>query len=141
MNFFKNNIKSITVTDSNFSILLKYKNKIFDFSLDDFTDVFIGFNKINFLIFDFITIIIMAISVTLLNSSVYLFFIGTVIMILRWAYLFNNRKYFISLSLKNGQSHIFYFSNSMKYNLLEKVKIIRGNINTINFLQEKYKKK
>jgi hypothetical protein len=62
-----------------------------------------------------------------------LFFGGVVIVLLRGIYLVNNKTYFVTVKLKNGTSFNYYFSNNKKNTVIEKIKIIRGKINSINF--------
>ena len=137
---FKKNIKSITVSESNFTIKVKEKNENFDFILHDMKKIYIGFNSImSFYFFDFISLLIIGIGVAVnfWLPLVGLFFIGLFGIIFRGVYLTLNYKYFITLKLKNGNSSDFYFSNYQKTSVLEQVKLIRGRIVDINFLNTK----
>ena len=100
-------------------------------------NVYIDFNTINsFYFFDFISLLIIgiAVAVNFWFSLVGVFFIGLVGIIFRGVYLTLNKKYFIKLKLKNGNSFNFHFSNYERTSVLEQVKLIRGKIIDINFL-------
>lgn len=140
MFFFKKNIKSITVTESNLLFKVKEKNENFDFALQDVKNVYIDFNtNMSFYFFDFISLLIIGIvvAVNFWLSLVGVFFIGLVGIIFRGVYLTLNKKYFITLKLKNGNSFNFHFTNFEKMRVLEQVKLIRGKIIDINFLNTK----
>ncbi len=119
-----------------FKVKEKNKNKNFDFILQDVKNIYIGFNKSkSFYFFDFISLLIIgiAVAVNFWFSLGGVFFIGIVGIIFRGVYLTLNKKYFIILKLKNGNSSNFYFSNYQKTSVLEQVKLIRGRIVDINF--------
>ena len=137
MIFLKKNIKSITLTESKLSFKVSEKNENFDFNLFDVKNIYIGFNTtMSFYFFDFISLLIIgiAVAVNFWLSLVGVFFIGLVGIIFRGVYLTLNKKYFITLKLKNGNSFNFHFSNYEKTSVLEQVKLIRGKILDIDVL-------
>ena len=139
MFYSKKNINSIKVTKSNFVFKVKEKNENFEFGMNEIKNIYIGFNKnSSFYFIDFISFLIIGISVAVAFwfSLVNLFFIGIVVIIFRGIYLINYQKYFITVIVNNKKSCIFFFSNINKNKFLEKIKLIRGNINDINFLNK-----
>lgn len=56
------------------------------------------------------------------------FYISLMLLFCWTIYLINNRVYYLRIKLKNGQSFNYYFPKSIKYIILEKVKIIRGKL-------------
>lgn len=136
MIFFKKNINSIRILDSNFVIKLKGYNNNYEIDLVEIKKIFIGFNKISdYYFFDLISLILVILSFAIsywysLNN---LFLGGLFIVFLRGIYLVHNHTYFVTVKLKNGTSYNFHFSHFKKNIIIEKIKIIRGKITDINF--------
>ena len=143
MIFFRKQINSISISESKIVFELMGKSEIFEADLVEINNIFVGLKKIrDFYFFDLISFILVLVSLVLTYwySSSNLFTVGVVIAFLRGVYLVNNKTYFVTVKLKDGTSFIFYFSNNKKNTFIEKIKIIRGKINIINFNVEIGKK-
>ena len=136
MIFFKKQINSINISESKFVFELMGKSENFEVDLVEINNIFVGLKQKSYLyFFDLISIFLVIVSLVLTYwfSSSNLFFGGVVIVLLRGIYLVNNKTYFVTVKLKNGTSFNYYFSNNKKNTVIEKIKIIRGKINSINF--------
>ena len=136
MIFFKKQINSINISESKFVFELMGKSENFEVDLVEINNIFVGLKQKSYLyFFDLISIFLVTVSLglTYWYSMSNLFIGGVVIAFLRGVYLVNNKTYFVTVKLKNGTSFNYYFSNNKKNIVIEKIKIIRGKINSINF--------
>lgn len=135
MILFKNSLKSISVSESELIIIRKFGRQIDRFELSKVSKIYIKRKKISsfyfFDIFSFLGLILCVLTVHFKLS--YLFFIAALFLSFRTIYLINTRSFFIHIRLKEEIFEDYYFSNDVKYQVLEKVKIVRGKLISLNF--------
>ena len=131
----KNSIKTIKFNESEVRIVLNFSKKLEIYKLEDINSVFIKIKRIkDFYFVDLLSLIIIIFCfIAWENNSLYSFYFGLLLLVFWTLYLINNRVYFVRIKLKNGNYHNYYFSKSVRYDILEKVKIIRGKIVLTNF--------
>ena len=131
----KNSIKTIKFNESEVRIVLNFSKKLEIYKLEDINSVFIKIKRIkDFYFVDLLSLIIIIFCfIAWENNSLYSFYFGLLLLVFWTLYLINNRVYFVRIKLKNGNYYNYYFSKSVRYDILEKVKIIRGKIVLTNF--------
>jgi hypothetical protein len=131
----KNNIKTIKFNESEVRIVLNFSKKLEIYKLEDINSVFIKIKRIkDFYFVDLLSLIIIIFCfIARENNSLYSFYFSLFLLVFWTLYFINNRVYFFRIKLKNGNYYNYYFSKSVRYDILEKVKMIRGKIVLTNF--------
>jgi hypothetical protein len=128
MELFKNSLKSISINDSKMIIEKKFTNKTDIFELSYINKIYIKRKSIrSFYFFDYISFVLLLLGlVTFTYFSMYLFFILMILLVFWTMYLIFFKSFYMHVRLKNGLTNNYYFSNEIKYEVLENVKIVRG---------------
>ena len=128
MELFKNSLKSISINDSKLIIEKKFTNKTDIFELSYINKIYIKRKSIrSFYFFDYISFVLLLLGlVTFTYFSMYLFFILMLLLVFWTMYLIFFKSFYMHVKLKNGLKNNYYFSNEIKYEVLENVKIVRG---------------
>jgi hypothetical protein len=135
MEFLKNSLKSISTNDSKLIIEMKFINKTDVFELTSISNIYLKRKRIrSFYFFDLISFIIILLSLITFNYvSIYSFFFLLVLFVFWTMHLIYYKSFYMHVKLNNGLSNNYFFSNEIKYEVLENVKIVRGNLNSFNF--------
>ena len=135
MEHLKNSLKSISLNDSKLIIEKKYGGKTEVFELTSINNIYIKRKKIkSFYFFDSISFLLLFSSIIALNYvSNYLFVFLVVTWVFWTSHLLSSRSYYMYVKLNKVQSKNYFFSNEIKYDVLEKVKIVRGKLTSLNF--------
>jgi hypothetical protein len=130
MIFTKKSIKSLNFQKTEVIIKLNLLGKLETHNIDDIDKIFIKIKKTkDFYFIDTISLLIFALGLLACWIRFYTSFYISLMLLLCWTlYLINNRVYYLRIKLKNGQSYNYYFTKSIKYDILEKIKIIRGKL-------------
>lgn len=135
MKIVKNSLKSISVNDSKLIIEKKFASKTDVFELSSISKIYIKRTGISsFYFLDFISFVILLLSIVAFNyNSIYSLFVLFFLFVFWTMYLIYNKSYYIHVKLNNKHSNNYFFSNEIRYIVLEKVKIVRGKLSTFNF--------
>jgi hypothetical protein len=135
MKLFKNSLKSIAINDSKLIIENKFTSKTDVFELSSISKIYIKRKRIrSFYFFDFISFVLLLLSIVTFNFvSIYSFLFMMVLFVFWTMHLIFFKSYYMSVKLNNGLSNNYFFSNEIKYEVLENVKIVRSNITSFNF--------
>jgi len=130
MIFAKKSIKSLNFQKTQVIVKLNLLGKLETHNIDDIDKIFIKIKKTKDLYFiDPISLLIFALGLLACVNKFYTSFYISLMLLLCWTlYLINNRFYYLRIKLKNGQSYNYYFPKSIKYDILEKIKKIRGKL-------------
>ena len=106
----------------------KFTNKTDIFELSYINKIYIKRKSIrSFYFFDYISFVLLLLGlVTFTYFSMYLFFILMLLLVFWTMYLIFFKSFYMHVRLKNGLTNNYYFSNEIKYEVLENVKIVRG---------------
>ena len=131
----KKSIKSINYQKSAVIVKLNLTNKIETHNIDDINKIFIKFKKTkDFYFFDYTSLALLMVVLFSWEKNFYNSFYIVILFLCCWTfYLIRNRVYYVRIKLKNVESYKYYFSKSIKYEIIEKVKTIRGQILFSNF--------
>jgi c-di-AMP phosphodiesterase-like protein len=137
MELFKNSLKSISIHESKLIIEKKFTRKTDIFELTSISKIFIKRKRIrSFYFFDIISFVVLLLSIVTFNYvSIYSFFFLLVLFVFWTMHLIYFKSFYMHVKLNNGHSINYYFSNENKYEVLENVKIVRGNLISFNFSQ------
>ena len=137
MELFKNSLKSISIHESKLIIEKKFTRKTDIFELTSISKIFIKRKRIrSFYFFDIISVVVLLLSIVTFNYvSIYSFFFLLVLFVFWTMHLIYFKSFYMHVKLNNGHSINYYFSNENKYEVLENVKIVRGNLTSFNFSQ------
>ena len=137
MELFKNSLKSISIHESKLIIEKKFTRKTDIFELTSISKIFIKRKRIrSFYFFDIISVVVLLLSIVTFNYvSIYSFFFLLVLFVFWTMHLIYFKSFYMHVKLNNGHSINYYFSNENKYEVLENVKIVRGNLISFNFSQ------
>ena len=130
MIFTKKSIKSLNFKKTEVIVKLNLLGKLETHNIDDIDKIFIKIKKTkDFYFIDPISLLIFGLGLLACGIKFYTSFYISLMLLFCWTlYLINNRVYYLRIKLKNGQSFNYYFPKSIKYIILEKVKIIRGKL-------------
>ena len=137
MELLKNSLKSISIHESKLIIEKKFTRKTDIFELTSISKIFIKRKRIrSFYFFDIISVVVLLLSIVTFNYvSIYSFFFLLVLFVFWTMHLIYFKSFYMHVKLNNGHSINYYFSNENKYEVLENVKIVRGNLISFNFSQ------
>jgi hypothetical protein len=135
MKLFKNSLKSIAINDSKLIIEKKFTSKTDVFELSSISKIYIKRKRIrSFYFFDFISFVLLLLSIVTFNFvSIYSFLFMMVLFVFWAMHLIFFKSYYMSVKLNNGLSNNYFFPNEIKYEVLENVKRVRGNLTSLNF--------
>jgi hypothetical protein len=135
MELLKNSLKSISINDSKLIIEKKFTSKKDVFELSSISKIYIKRKTIrSFYFFDFISFVLLLLSILTFNYvSIYSFFILLVLFVSWTMHLIFFKSYFMHIRLNNGHTNNYFFSNEIKYEVLENVKIVRSHLTSFNF--------
>jgi hypothetical protein len=135
MELLKNSLKSISIHESKLIIEKKFTRKTDIFELTSISKIFIKRKRIrSFYFFDIISVVVLLLSIVTFNYvSIYSFFFLLVLFVFWTMHLIYFKSFYMHVKLNNGPSINYYFSNENKYEILEKVKLVRGNITSFKF--------
>ena len=130
MIFGKKSIKSLNFQKTQVIVKLNLLGKLETHNIEDIDKIFIKIKKTKDLYFiDPISLLFFGLVLLACVNKFYTSFYISLMMLLCWTlYLINNRFYYLRIKLKNGQSYNYYFPKSIKYDILEKIKKIRGKL-------------
>ena len=135
MELFKNSLKSISIYESKLIIEKKFTSKTDIFELSSISKIYIKRKRIrSFYFFDFISFLFLLLSIVTFNYvSIYSFFFLLVLFVFWTMHLIYFKSFYMHVKLNNGLSNNYFFSNEIKYDVLENVKIVRSNLTSFNF--------
>ena len=135
MELFKNSLKSISISESKLIIEKKFTSKTDIFELSSISKIYIKRKRIrSFYFFDFISFVVLLLSIVTFNYvSIYSFFFLLVLFVFWTMHLIYFKSFYMHVKLNNGLSNNYFFSNEIKYDVLENVKIVRSNLTSFNF--------
>lgn len=135
MELFKNSLKSISINESKLIIEKKFTSKTDIFELSSISKIYIKRKRIrSFYFFDFISFVVLLLSIVTFNYvSIYSFFFLLVLFVFWTMHLIYFKSFYMHVKLNNGLSNNYFFSNEIKYDVLENVKIVRSNLTSFNF--------
>jgi hypothetical protein len=135
MELFKNSLKSISINESKLIIEKKFTSKTDIFELSSISKIYIKRKRIrSFYFFDIISFVVLLLSIVTFNYvSIYSFFFLSVLFVFWTMHLIYFKSFFMHVKLNNGLSNNYFFSNEIKYDVLENVKIVRSNLTSFNF--------
>jgi hypothetical protein len=135
MELFKNSLKSISINESKLIIEKKFASKTDIFELSSISKIYIKRKRIrSFYFFDFISFVVLLLSIVTFNYvSIYSFFFLLVLFVFWTMHLIYFKSFYMHVKLNNGLSNNYFFSNEIKYDVLENVKIVRNNLPSFNF--------
>lgn len=135
MELFKNSLKSISINESKLIIEKKFTSKTDIFELSSISKIYIKRKRIrSFYFFDIISFVVLLLSIVTFNYvSIYSFFFLLVLFVFWTMHLIYFKSFYMHVKLNNGLSNNYFFSNEIKYDVLENVKIVRSNLTSFNF--------
>ena len=135
MELLKNSLKSISIHESKLIIEKKFTRKTDIFELTSISKIYIKRKRIrSFYFFDIISFVVLLLSIVTFNYvSIYSFFFLLVLFVFWTMHLIYFKSFYMHVKLNNGHSINYYFSNENKYEVLENVKLVRGNITSFKF--------
>ena len=135
MELFKNSLKSISINESKLIIEKKFGSKTDIFELSSISKIYIKRKRIrSFYFFDIISFVVLLLSIVTFNYvSIYSFFFLLVLFVFWTMHLIYFKSFYMHVKLNNGLSNNYFFSNEIKYDVLENVKIVRSNLTSFNF--------
>jgi hypothetical protein len=135
MELFKNSLKSISINESKLIIEKKFTSKTDIFELSSISKIYIKRKRIrSFYFFDIISFAVLLLSIVTFNYvSIYSFFFLLVLFVFWTMHLIYFKSFYMHVKLNNGLSNNYFFSNEIKYDVLENVKIVRSNLTSFNF--------
>lgn len=130
MELFKNSLKSISISESKLIIEKKFTSKTDIFELSSISKIYIKRKRIrSFYFFDIISFVVLLLSIVTFNYvSIYSFFFLLVLFVFWTMHLIYFKSFYMHVKLNNGLSNNYFFSNEIKYDVLENVKIVRSNL-------------
>ncbi len=131
----KQNIKSINILSSEVIVLKKILNNEETHKIEEINKIYIKAKKIeNFYFLDYLSLVFTISGFIAWEYEFYNIFNLAMLLLFFWTiYLINNRAYYVRIKFKNEVYYNYYFSKSLKYDIIEKVRIIRGIIVASNF--------
>ena len=137
MELFKNSLKSISISESKLIIEKKFTSKTDIFELSSISKIYIKRKRIrSFYFFDFISFVVLLLSIVTFNYvSIYSFFFLLVLFVFWTMHLIYFKSFYMHVKLNNGLSNNYFFSNEIKYDVLENVKIVRSNLTPLILTQ------
>ena len=137
MELFKNSLKSISINESKLIIEKKFTSKTDIFELSSISKIYIKRKRIrSFYFFDIISFVILLLSIVTFNYvSIYSFFFLLVLFVFWTMHLIYFKSFYMHVKLNNGLSNNYFFSNEIKYDVLENVKIVRSNLTPLILTQ------
>ena len=131
MNFITKNIKSITTKDNTVYFELNL-NKNISFESNQIKKLYIKKQPVNVFYFIGIGIALLILLFFYLNLSVKMSFIAIVIYCILYLFI-KKMQYSLLLIGNDDEKHVFYFNKNLKFEVIEQIKIIRGNIQEVLF--------
>jgi hypothetical protein len=137
MELFKNSLKSISISESKLIIEKKFTSKTDIFELSSISKIYIKRKRIrSFYFFDIISFVVLLLSIVTFNYvSIYSFFFLLVLFVFWTMHLIYFKSFYMHVKLNNGLSNNYFFSNEIKYDVLENVKIVRSNLTPLILTQ------
>ncbi len=137
MELFKNSLKSISIYESKLIIEKKFTSKTDIFELSSISKIYIKRKRIrSFYFFDFISFVVLLLSIVTFNYvSIYSFFFLLALFVFWTMHLIYFKSFYMHVKLNNGVSNNYFFSNEIKYDVLENVKIVRSNLTPLILTQ------
>ena len=135
MNLYKKSLKSISINDSKIIIQKKFARKTDIFELSSISNIYIKRKIISsFYFFDSVSFALVLLTIVTFNQVLnYSFFVLLLLLFFWSTHLIFTKSYYIHMKFKNDLTKNYFFSHQIKYEVLEKVKIVRGKLTSFNF--------